>query len=92
MHSDNSQNQYEGFYRANNKASIAFITIYSAYSVIRFLFFNRIGGLYMLKRLSIAAILAGAVYRKGGFVAILLGLELLFVVARFLLERPKTKC
>lgn len=46
----------------------------------------------MIKRLGIAAILAGAVYRKGSYVAILLGLELIFVIGRFLLERPKTKC
>lgn len=91
LHSDNIQNQDEDFYQANNKASIAFIVIYSAYAIIRF-FFNKIGGLYMFKRLLIAAILAGAVYRKGLYVILILGLEFVFVASRFLLERPKTKC
>jgi hypothetical protein len=91
LHSNNIQNQDEDFYQANKNASIAFIVAYSAYGLIRF-FFNRIGGLYMFKRLLIAAILAGAVYRKGLYVILILGLELVFVVSRFLLERPKSKC
>jgi len=92
LYSDNAQNQDDDFYHANNKAAIAFIVVYSAYSIIRFIFFNTVGGLYMFKRLLIAAILAAAVYRKGGYVAILLGLEFVFVICRFLLERPRTKC
>jgi len=59
-YSDNFQNQDEDFYRANNKASIAFIVIFIGYAIIRF-YFHKIGGLYMFKRLIIAAILAVAV-------------------------------
>ena len=70
LYSDNN----DDFNSDNNKAAVAFIIAYSAYSVIRFIFFNRVGGLYMFKRLLIALILAGAVYEKGGYVAILLGL------------------
>lgn len=91
LYSDNFQNQDEGFYNANNKAAIAFIVIYSAYALIRF-FFNRVGGLYMFKRLLIVTILAAAVYRKGGYVAIILALEFVFTIFRFVIERPRTRC
>ncbi len=77
------------FFAANTKASIAFIVIFCSYAVIRF-FFNKIGGLYMFKKLIIAAILAAAVYHKYGYLAILLGAELVFSVARYLIEKPKT--
>ena len=73
LYSDNIQKQDSGFYDANKAASIAFIVIFSVYAIGR-LIFNRIGGIYMIKRLLIAAILAGAVYRKPGFVALMLGL------------------
>lgn len=92
LYSDNALGLDEGFYSANNKASVAFIVIYSAYAVIRFVFFNKIGGLYMFKRLLIATILAAAVYRKGGYVAIILALEFVFMIVRFIIERPKTRC
>lgn len=74
----------EDFYNANTKASIAFIVIFCAYAVIRFCF-NKIGGLYMCKKLIIAAILAAAVYRKHGYLAIILGAELVFTIARYLI-------
>lgn len=90
LYSDNAQKQDEGFYNANNKAAIAFIVIYSSYAVIRFLF-NRVGGLYMFKRLLIVTILAAAVYRKGGYVAIILAMEFVFTIMRFIIERPKTR-
>jgi hypothetical protein len=91
LYSDNIQNQDEDFYRANNKASIAFIVVFIIYAIIRS-YFNKIGGLYMFKRLIVAAILAGAVYRKGLYVLLILGLEICFVASRFLLEKPKTTC
>lgn len=74
----------ESFFNANTKASIAFIVIFCAYAVIRF-FFNKIGGLYMFKKLIIAAILAAAVYHKHGYLAIILGAELVFAIARYLI-------
>lgn len=45
----------------------------------------------MFKRLLIATILAAAVYRKGGYVAILLALEFVFMIIRFMIERPRTR-
>jgi len=91
LYSDNFLKLNEDFYSANNKASIAFIVLLIVYAIIRF-YFNKIGGLYMFKRLIIAAILAGAVYRKGLYVLLILGLELIFTASRFLLEKPKTNC
>ena len=43
----------------------------------------------MFKRLIIAAILAAAVYDHWGYVLLMLGLEIVFTVVRFVLERPK---
>lgn len=74
----------EDFFNANTKASIAFIVIFCAYAVIRF-FFNKIGGLYMCKKLIIAAILAAAVYHKRGYLGIILGAELVFAIVRYLI-------
>jgi preprotein translocase subunit YajC len=45
----------------------------------------------MMKKILIAAILAGSVYSKRGYLGILLGLEVCFVIMRFILERPQTK-
>jgi uncharacterized membrane protein required for colicin V production len=85
LYSDNAQNQSESFYNANNHAAVAFIVIFSVYAVIRFIFFNYIGGLYMFKRILIATILAAAVYRKGRYVGFMLGLELAFCVCRLII-------
>ena len=46
----------------------------------------------MFKRLLIAAILAAGVYDKWQYVLLMLGLELIFTIMRFCLERPKTTC
>lgn len=61
------------FYNANKKASIAFIIIFGAYAIIRFCF-HKIAGLYMFKKLALAATLVGAVYDKHGYLAIVLGI------------------
>lgn len=45
----------------------------------------------MIKKLALAATLVGAVYDKHGYLAIVLGIQLVFVIARFIIERPKTK-
>ncbi len=84
LYSDEGRNIDEDYYNANNKASVAFIVIFCAYAVIRFCF-NRIGGLYMMKKLLIATILAAAVYHKHGYLAIILGAELVFTVMRFII-------
>lgn len=72
LYSDEGKNLNEDFYNANNQASVAFIVIFCAYAFIRF-FFHRVGGLYMMKKLLIAAILAAAVYHKHEYLAIILG-------------------
>lgn len=90
LYSDQGKTIDEDFYNANRNASIAFIVIFCGYAVIRFCF-NRIGGLYMMKKLIIAAILAAAVYNKHGYLAVIIGLETIFTITRFCLERPKSK-
>jgi hypothetical protein len=84
-------NYDDSFYTANKIAACVLIAVISVYAFIRFCF-NKIGGLYMFKRLIIAAILAAAVYDKPGYVGFILGLEFLFMVLRFIIERPKTRC
>jgi len=69
---DNNQT-FHDFFNSNKIASIVFIAVISAYAILRFCF-NKIGGLYMFKKLAIAVILAGAVYDKPGFLGYLLGL------------------
>ena len=56
-------------------------------SFVRF-FFNKIGGLYMLKRLSIALILVDS-YQTEGFLALLIAFEVVFTLIRYGLERPR---
>ena len=87
---DNPAGGYD-FFDANKIAAIVIIIAYSIYAIIRFCF-NSIGGLYMFKRLIIATILAAAVYHKGGYVGFLLGLEFVFMILRFIIEQPKTRC
>lgn len=90
QYSESGKRIDEDFYNQNRYASIAFIVIISVYALVRFCF-NKIGGLYMFKKILIAAILSAAVYNKHGYLAIILGLELVFTIARFCIERPNTK-
>ena len=73
LHSDYGHHIHKSFYWGNTIAAIVLIAAYVIYALFRFIR-HRIGGLYTIKRLLIALILAGAVYRKGGYVAFLLGL------------------
>ena len=82
---------YDDFHNSNRMASYAMISIFGLYALIRFCF-NRIGGLYMIKRLSIAVIMAAAVYDKQGYLAVLIGAEIIFTILRYCLERPRTTC
>ena len=68
-------------------AAIAWICVYGVYMVVR-LVKNKIGGLYMFKRLAIATILAGCAFQNNGidnyrlfFIALVL-LELVFASLR----------
>lgn len=78
------------FFDANKIAAWVFIGAYIFYALIRTVF-NQIAGLYMFKRLIIAAILAAGVYDKWQYVLLMLGLELVFAILRFILERPRAK-
>jgi len=51
-------------------------------------FFNKIGGLYMFKRLAIALILVNA-YLVEGFLALLIALEIVVSLIRYVLEKPR---
>jgi hypothetical protein len=59
LYREECENCDESFHKANFAWSIIFVVLISGYSVIR-LFFNAIGGLYMLKRTLIAVILPAA--------------------------------
>jgi hypothetical protein len=76
-----------GFHDTNTVFSIIFICLLVVYMIIRFIF-NRIGGLYMFKRLSIALILVDA-YDNRGYLALLIAFEILFGILRYALERPR---
>ncbi len=55
--------------------------------VARF-FFNLIGGLYMFKRLAVALILVNA-YKVEGFLALLIALEVVLTMIRYVIEKPR---
>jgi hypothetical protein len=77
----------KSFHRANFAAAIFFIASISLYMLVRF-FFNKIGGLYMFKRLSIALILVDS-YQTEGFLALLIAFEVVFTLLRYVLEKPR---
>jgi hypothetical protein len=82
------EKKYSGFHDSCQAAAIFFICIICLYTVVRF-FFSRNGGIYMLKRIFIATILADA-YDNEGYVALLVAVELVFLIVRyFILEKPK---
>lgn len=84
---DYDEKNHRSFHRANFAAAIFFVTLISLYMVIRF-FFNKIGGLYMFKRLAIALILVDA-YQTEGFLALLIAFEVVFTLIRYVLEKPR---
>lgn len=73
QYSESGKRIDEDFYNQNRYASIAFVIIICVYAFVRFCF-NKIGGLYMFKKILIAAILSAAVYHKHGYLALILGL------------------
>jgi hypothetical protein len=75
------------YYRGSLAWAIIFTILICGYTIGRF-FFNPIGGLYMLKRVLIAVILPGA-FDNLRIMAPLLILEVVFVVLRYVIERPE---
>jgi hypothetical protein len=69
--------------------AVLLLTIFIIYTVAR-LYFNLIGGLYMVKRLIYACILASS-YENVGYVGIIIVIEGLFGVARSVIEKPREK-
>lgn len=77
------------FYTSSSSVAVFFIVLIALYAVIRLLF-NPLGGVYMLKRILIAAILAPA-YQNQLYLIPLVLLELVFLIVRFLMETPERK-
>lgn len=77
------------FYHTSLSVSIFFIVIISVYTVARW-FFHPIGGLYMVKRILLATILAAS-YEKTSMLAPLLILETVFTIFRYFMEVPERK-
>lgn len=77
-------------------AAIAWICIYGVYMILRFIK-NKIGGLYMFKRLAFATILAASAYHNNGdqkyklFLIPLVAAEIIFMILRFVFEKPYLK-
>jgi hypothetical protein len=63
------ESQFSGFHDSCQAAAIFFICVICLYTAVRF-FFSLNGGIYMLKRIFIATILADS-YDNDGFVALL---------------------
>jgi hypothetical protein len=74
------------FYNTSRAVSIFFICIITIYTLARW-FFHPIGGLYMAKRILLAALLAGS-YQNTVMIAPLIILETLFTIFRFFMESP----
>jgi len=69
------------YYNRSKGLSIIFLVIICLYTVIRAIF-NPLGGLYMAKRILLAAILA-ATYLDKEMIAPLVLLEIVFTILRF---------
>ena len=86
MYRDDCHNCDMDYFRGSLVWAIIFTALIWGYAIIRF-FFNPIGGLYMAKRLLIAIILPAA-FEDLRFIAPIVILEIVFVVFRFIIERP----
>ena len=75
------------YHKGSLAGAIIFTVLICGYTIGRF-FFNPIGGLYMFKRVLIAVILPAA-FDDLRIIAPLLILELVFVVLRYVIERPE---
>lgn len=87
LYGDQYPSNSQSFHTTNTVFAIILICLISIY-MIGSLIFNPIGGLYMFKRLAIALILVNA-YKIEGFLGLLIAFQLLFTLARFLIEKPR---
>jgi hypothetical protein len=86
MYIGNTPTTNQSFYNASKVVSIFFIVIITIYTLVRW-FRSALGGLYMSKRILIAAILAAS-YLNNKMLAPLAILEAVFCIFRFILEKP----
>lgn len=75
------------FYDTSRILSIIFATGICLYGTVRW-FFNVLGGLYMYKRIIVAAILAGT-HLDDRMLAPLVISEVLFCLVRYIIESPE---
>lgn len=66
-----------------------FIAIFTIYTLVR-MWYDKVGGLYMAKRVAISAVLAGA-FNNNNYLLILVAIELIFTIGRFRIEKPGFK-
>lgn len=69
--------------------SVLLLTILIVYTIGR-LYFNLIGGIYMLKRLFYACVLASS-YQHPGYLGLILAIEVIFGACRAFIEKPREK-
>lgn len=77
------------FYDSSQGLAITSIILILIYSILR-MSVNLLGGIYMLKRMIIAIVLAPA-YENNLFIIPVLATEVAFSIARYLIENPETK-
>ena len=87
MYIGNSYDMNPSFYDTSRIVSIVFATGICLYGTIRW-FFNVLGGLYMYKRIVVAAILA-ATHLDDRMLAPLLISEAVFCLVRYIIESPE---
>jgi hypothetical protein len=73
----------DSFNTANIIFAVIFLCLITIYTCAR-MFFNLIGGVYMLKRILIPLILVGA-YNNSGLLALLILMEVFFFIVRYLI-------
>jgi hypothetical protein len=87
LYIDGADSTDPDFYHTSLSVSVFFIVIISVYTVARWIF-HPIGGLYMVKRILLATILAAS-YQKTSMIAPLLILETVFTIFRYFMEMPE---
>ena len=86
MYIGNANIYSQVFYGSSKSTSIFFIVFIIVYGTGRW-FFNVLGGLYMYKRMALAAILAAS-FIDNRMLAPLLVMEVVFLIARYIIESP----
>lgn len=80
---------YTDFWQSSAAVAIIFLIAICIYSLVRVIF-NPLGGLYMFKRVLVAAILSHA-YMNNIYLVPLILLETVFLIARYIIEKPEKR-